>query len=85
MTCTYKSVYFYITTDIEIVRATIMLSRTRTSFHRSTVARTYFQALAPILDHDSSLLAVSAFEDNGFTGRVFASYGTTFFPVSGEC
>jgi alpha-1,3-mannosyl-glycoprotein beta-1,2-N-acetylglucosaminyltransferase len=30
----------------------------------------YFSALAPVLDHDSSLFAVSAFNDNGFQSRV---------------
>lgn len=30
----------------------------------------YFAAMAPILDHDHSLLAVSAFNDNGLEGRV---------------
>lgn len=30
----------------------------------------YFAAMAPLLDHDSSLLAVSAFNDNGIKGRV---------------
>jgi alpha-1,3-mannosyl-glycoprotein beta-1,2-N-acetylglucosaminyltransferase len=30
----------------------------------------YFKAMAPILDHDATLLAVSAFNDNGFTDTV---------------
>ena len=47
---------------------------------------TYFQAMAPILDTDSSLLAVSAFHDNGFTGRVLDSsrvVRSDFFPGLG--
>jgi alpha-1,3-mannosyl-glycoprotein beta-1,2-N-acetylglucosaminyltransferase len=30
----------------------------------------YFAAMAPLLDHDATLLAVSAFNDNGLEGRV---------------
>ena len=41
--------------------------------HISSDFSTYFQAMAPILDNDSSLLAVSAFYDIGCAGRVLDS------------
>ena len=46
----------------------------------------FFQSNAPILDRDSSVLALSAWNDNGFKGRVGGPYDllrTTFFPGLG--
>lgn len=46
----------------------------------------YFMAMAPILDADPSLLAVSAFNDNGFEGKVNDPYRilrSDFFPGLG--
>lgn len=46
----------------------------------------YFQYNAPILDKDSSVLALSAWNDNGFKGKVGGAYDllrTTFFPGLG--
>ena len=46
----------------------------------------YFAAMAPLLDNDSTLFAVSAFNDNGFEGRVYDSrrvLRSDFFPGLG--
>ena len=46
----------------------------------------FFLSNAPILDQDSSVLALSAWNDNGFKGRVGGTYDllrTTFFPGLG--
>ena len=62
--------------DLQRVFTTCMFERViilEEDLHVSPDSFTYFQAMAPIRNNDSSLLAVSAFHDNGFTGRVLDS------------